>query len=58
MTCKVELVPLIALMVTEDVELLVSESWSVFELPTATVPKFRLLLPTETPPPPEFPDRI
>lgn len=56
-TCKSELEPEIALIVTAEVVPLVSVSCRVLVVPTATVPKLRLADPNPTlpPPPPEPP---
>lgn len=57
-TCKLALDPVMPLIVTDEVELFVSVSCRDLLLPTATVPKFKLALPSTTPPPPEFPDKL
>ena len=59
-TCKLALDPLPAVIVPDEVELLVRVSCRDLLLPTATVPKFRLALATESPPLPplELPDRL
>jgi hypothetical protein len=50
-TCKLELDPVTELIVTEEVELLVSVSCRDLLVPTGTVPKFKLAFVSVTPPP-------